>query len=203
MVKNPVETMRVVRYVINLLCAMAILASCAEAYDQLERDRNSIASFLASREYDVVDNVYRYVENSDRDGYQQAAVAQNGDLVEFYYEAYKFSTALDLTPGNYNVTYLFATNRPETFDFICDTVSMGDNPVWDRTEWPEDPIETTVGSGSLVQGVNIGLAGKREGDHVWMIFASDLGFGDQALGIVPKHQILAYRIYMEKVTKNR
>ena len=206
--------MNVVRRMMVLLFAAGAMASCGEGYDKLDQDRKTIETFLNGKlgeyaDYDVIGNVYRYVLNADREEYAQERVAEKGDVVEFYYEAYAFTSALVLDSLNYSPSLIFATNRPRTLDFLCDQEKMGSLPAWTRNfpgepeepVRPEDPVEARVGSTELVKGVKLGLPGARQGDQMWLIFASDLGFGEKELGTVPKNQILAYRIYMEKVTK--
>lgn len=191
------------------------MVACGKNYEDLEKDRTTIESFfegyfnkMSEEEkvaemaaYGVVGSVYRYVLNDDREDYADAAVVAQGDVVEFYYEAYSFTTNLNLAPGNYNPQLIFATNRPETLDFLCNPGTTNTFAAWDRTLWDSAPTVATVGSTTLVEGVSKGLPGLREGDHVWLVFASDLGFGEKELGTVGRNQILAYRIYIEKVTK--
>ncbi|MCL2561511.1 MAG: hypothetical protein FWE10_04225 [Rikenellaceae bacterium] len=186
--------------------AAATAAACGNNYDQLERDRTTIETFLdrhtiETGEYDVIDNVFRYVANVDRPQRDRSPVVARGDEVEFYYEAYAFAATLNMAAGHYNPTLIFATNRPETLDFLCNQQLMGQRAAWNRTIWPEEPVRVRAGDATVVEGVRRGLLGCREGDHVWLFFVSDLGFGEEQHGTVAKNQILAYRIYIENVTK--
>ncbi len=206
--------MNVLRRLTILCLAAAITAACGKDYESLEKDRMAIESYfesyfrgipeddavVAREAYEMVDGVYKYVQNFDREGYAEATVAANGDRVEFYYEGYMFSKDLDMYAEDYNPALIFATNRPATLDFLCSPGIMGE-AAWVRTLWGDDPVAVTIGNTTIVEGVAIGLEGAREGDRVWMVFTSDLGFGEKELGTVGKNQILAYRIYIEKVTK--
>lgn len=200
--------MNLVRKLMIICFAAAVSVACGDDYESLEKDRTAIQTYLTGTlgdegTYEVADNVYKYVQNADREGYAGAAVVAKGDVVELYYEAYAFATSLRLDAGNYNPTLIFATNRPETLDYVCDPEQMGtlSLPAWERTLWDDEPTVVTVGSTMLVEGVARGLPGSREGDRVWMLFASDLGFGEKELGTVARNQILAYRLYIDKVTK--
>ena len=193
-----------------VLClAAAGMAACGKVYENLERDRTTIETFLTEKlgetaTYEAVGGVYKYVQNSGREGYSTAAVAEKGDVVDFYYEAYAFARTLNLDVGNYNPTLIFATNRPETLDYLCNPAPEAIGAVaWDRTFWSDEPVAATIGDAALVEGVARGLAGLREGDQAWLLFTSDLGFGENKLGIVGINQILAYRIYIDKVTKRQ
>ena len=187
--------------------AAACLVGCGRDYEELEKDRLAIESYLDGQlrdtaTYEETGGVYKYVPNIGRAGYADAAIAEKGDVVEFYYEGYAFERSLSLSANNYNPALIFATNRPETLDYLCDPAPtvMGE-AAWERTLWGDEPVTITIGNTTVVEGVARGLAGSREGDVVWMLFASDLGFGEKELGAVGPNQILAYRIYINTVTK--
>lgn len=192
-----------------LVClALPVLAACGEDEDTVNKDRTAIETYLNGNTYlrefepEVIDDaVYKIVENAGRDGYDDAAVLEKGDRVEFYYEGYVFGTSLNLAPGTANISLPFATNNPELLADLTDPEKMGDNPLWDLEYWPDDPVEATVGSTSFVKGVQRGLPGSREGDSVLLFFTYDLGYGDKLFPSIPKNSTIVFRIIIDKVTK--
>jgi FKBP-type peptidyl-prolyl cis-trans isomerase len=59
----------------------------------------------------------------------------------------------------------------------------------------------TLGSGSYFWGLETGLAGMLTGEHAQIIFASDKGYGNVPVGVLPPNTPLIFEIWMTRVVK--
>ena len=105
---------------------------------------------------------------------------QVGDSVNFYYAGYIFSNG----KGS-----LFATNNPE---------------VAQQQEFPlSGGIESAViGDGSLISGLEKGLAGARAGEVCQIIFSAKYGYNNESVYNVPKMSPLIFDVWVESIGKN-
>lgn len=105
--------------------------------------------------------------------------AESGDTLHLRYSGYTFSSG----PG-----ILFVTN---------------DTTTANEKEFPlqESPLIVRLGDNTLVQGLEYGLYGVREGEHSYIIFSAKYGFNNSIVGIVPKLTPLLYEIWVDKIIK--
>lgn len=107
-----------------------------------------------------------------------------GGKVTFWYAAYAFTSSA-VSQSN-----LFATNMS----------SIASSAGWNLSG--EDaflPVEATLGSGSLLRGLELGLEGVQAGEDCYILFVSSDGFGGRGYGTVSANTALAYRINVESV----
>ena len=181
--------MRLTTCCIVLMFVVATATGCNdEAGNVVPDQKSAFANYLESREleYSIRSGVYRYIANADRSGYERAPMIENGDSVEFLFEAHLFSTS----PGA-----LFFTNRREVIDTLVKTEGL------DPEFWPYGPQKIRLGKTALMEGLKNGLPGCREGDSVQLFIPSDQAFSDQSVGIVPPNSATLYILNIEKVKK--
>lgn len=189
---------------ILLLLAAAVtgwLAGCGNDDDTLPDEVTAIERWFSrqqiipqaeaeqigeSRYYSVQEGVYKYVANRSRPGRpaDQTGAAQ-GDSVEFYFEAYTFTTAPAALP--------YFTNKRS----VVEEKMPGLNPEY----WSFEPIRAKIGSSSIIKGVDLALPYCQPGDSVVMLITSDLGYGEELTGVVEKNTTLMWIVNIENVKK--
>lgn len=58
-----------------------------------------------------------------------------------------------------------------------------------------------VGSGDLIDGLDRGLPGARQGEEVLLLFTADDGFGNRSVGLVPENSALMFDIIVSTIKK--
>lgn len=107
-----------------------------------------------------------------------------GGRLTFYYAGYTFpSTGI-------SASNLFATNMSSVASESGWSLS-GDDAFL--------PVEATLGDGSLLKGLELGLEGVREGEECQILFVSEYGYGKHGYGTVSANTALAYRVTVEGV----
>ena len=59
-----------------------------------------------------------------------------------------------------------------------------------------------VGKGDLITGLDRGLLGARLGEESLILFPSQLGYGKQAVGLVPENTALMFDLLVARIKKN-
>ena len=109
---------------------------------------------------------------------------QEDGTVSFLYAGYDFS--------NFSITNskLFATNSPdiarEAKWEISDSTLLGEKIV-------------SLKDNILIEGLQKGLVGVREGEECYIIFPGDRAFGENTLGTIPAYAPLAYHFWIKKI----
>ena len=134
-------------------------------------------------------DIYRYVStyyDAERSSKPQIAT---GDTISIIYSAYVFKS------GKPSSSDLFATND-ETL--INDLKAQGLDTSY---EWTTEPVEVRVGSGDLLDSLDIALEGCYEGDVVEVYITFEAGYGNKYLGMVPAKSAQVWFIEVKSVTK--
>lgn len=103
--------------------------------------------------------------------------------VSLYYAAYLFSS--DIRSSN-----MFATNHEES----------AIEAKWSSDLYDASLITINLNEEKLTEGLKNGLIGVRSGEICEILFSGQYGFGEKAVGIVPKNSALAYKIWVMGVT---
>ncbi len=167
--------------ILYIICSVLLLVSCTK------EDRNLM---LVNQE-EAIDryiSAQKDVRIARNGGSNRLVVTEGkgadslqvGDSVNFYYAGYIFSNG----KGS-----LFATNNPE---------------VAQQQEFPlSGGIESAViGDGSLISGLEKGLAGARAGEVCQIIFSAKYGYNNESVYNVPKMSPLIFDVWVESIGKN-
>jgi hypothetical protein len=65
-----------------------------------------------------------------------------------------------------------------------------------------DSCMVRVGKGDLITGLDRGLIGAHLGEESLILFPSNLGYGKQAVGIVPENTALMFDLLVARIKKN-
>lgn len=114
---------------------------------------------------------------------ESAVEAERGDSIHFYYAGYVFVSSPSM---------LFATNLKQVAE---ESGLKLDDPDY-------SVMKSVLNDGELIQGLQYGLTGVREGEHCIVLFSANLGFGNTKQYNIPKLSALAYEVWVEKVIKN-
>ena len=189
-----------------ILLALPILVGCKEE-DSLLTQRDQIEKFLTSSRRMVAEQdlgnvieenpafytvfsryAYRHIvyyydaEREDR------PVVNWGDRLELRFNAYTFSGS---EPSNSNIYW---SNIAEIID------NLGDKST-DTLDWSTEPLSVTLGSTALLEGLEHILTGCHEADSVQVFMTSNLAYGKNLIGVVPKNSMVAWYLKIENVIK--
>ncbi len=106
-------------------------------------------------------------------------VVERGDSLYIRYAGYRFSRG----KGG-----IFATNDP--------VVAIESGFPCLRT-----PEKIKLGATELVEGLDFGLEGVKEGEYCYIIFSAKYGYGNVELYNIPKLTPLFYEVWVDKVIK--
>ena len=156
--------------------SLIVLTSCKKALEEekVYSENKSIEDFLQTKkwEYTNVDGVYHAVRKIGY-GYQVAY----GDTVTFWYKGYTLSGKV------------FETN----IDSVAKSAKL------DTTIRSFDPLVVIAGKSNLISGLDKGLLLSNENEEATILFSSDFGFGNNAIGPVKPWSPLAYNIQIRKL----
>lgn len=171
-----------------LLVVLISLSSCAKEDRKLMiiKQEEEIDRYVQSLTCDTVlyrNGVVRAVFEQGKPSFAGDTVAK-GDTLFFYYAGHIFSRGKGT---------LFHTNS--------DSVAAAHNRVL-----PEDQAcvrSGVIGSGRFLKGLEFGFPGMVPGEHSYLIFNSDLGFGNTSAGQIPAMSPLLFEVWVVKVVKNQ
>lgn len=166
-----------------VILSVSMFCSCGSDTEIIPNQKTAIESFLGQKEYTVQEGVYKFVANSNRDGYDNAPMAIAGDSVIYNFEAYTFISSPEA---------LFYTNKPEVIKTLTGLNSQ---------YWIKEPLRVKVGTTPMMKGLANGLPYCKQGDSVVLFITSDLAYGDKQAGIVQSNTALMYILNIENVKK--
>lgn len=189
-----------------ILLALPMLVGCKEE-DSLLTQRDQIEKYLTSSrrmvaEQDlgnvIEDNpafysvysryAYRHIVNYYDAGREERPVVEWGDRLELRFNAYTFSGS---EPANSNIYW---SNIAEIIDILGDKST-------DTLDWSTEPLSVTLGSTKILEGLEHTLPGCHEADSVQVFMTSNLAYGKNLIGVVPKNSMVAWYLKIEKVIK--
>lgn len=177
--------------------AVLCMAACGEDEDTTESQISTIESYLGQRDYDLVEGVYKHVENPTREGRENEPMAVEGDSVEIYFEGYVLSSGLNIDASAEVRTAPFYTNREALIAGMSDPEGLGLNPEY----WPTEAWRARLGTTPMLRGLQLGIPQSHRGDSLLLMFPSQLGYGSAEFGTLPKNTPIVFRIYLDKVNK--
>lgn len=175
-------------YVIIFAVVFISLGSCTKEDRKLLiiQQEAAIDQYVQNLSCDTVlyqNGVVRAILERGKPSYAADTVAE-GDTVRFYYAGYIFSNGKGT---------LFHTNS--------DSVATANN----RT-LPEDQAllcSGAIGGGELLKGLDYGFRGMAPGEHAYLVFNTDFGFGNTKVGQVPAMSPLLFEVWFVQVVKKQ
>lgn len=190
---------------LTILFLLPLLVGCKEE-DTLLMERDRIEKYLSSRRMvaeeslgDVIEDnpafystfgryAYRHIVNYYDAGREDKPVVEWGDNIEIRFKAYIFSGSEPST------TAIYWSNVPEIIEQLG---KKSDNTL----DWSREPLTIKVGTTRLIDGLERSLPGCHEADSVQVYMTSNLAYGDELFGVIPKNSMIAWYMKIEKVTK--
>ena len=194
------------RKFLAILFLLPLLVGC-EQEDILLSERDKIEKYLTSPRRLVseseIGNVieenppfysvcgryaYRHIVNYYDEGRDERPVVEMGDKIEVSFNAYTF------TGSEPSLSDLYWSNIHETI------VEVGDKSNY-TLDWPTEPLAIELGTTEILEGLELALPGCREADSVQVYMSSNLAYGKNLMGVVPKNSMVAWYLKILKVTK--
>lgn len=107
-----------------------------------------------------------------------------------------------LAPGDslrcYYAGYLFNNGPAGLFDTNVDSLAKaaGLTPALGGA-----PLQGVAGRGEFIPGLDDGLVGMREGETAYLVFNAERGYGNRAMGILPKLSPLFFQVLLIDIKK--
>ncbi|MDR1021971.1 MAG: FKBP-type peptidyl-prolyl cis-trans isomerase [Prevotellaceae bacterium] len=162
-----------------ILLTLAFAPSCKDddAEDKQRKDIERYITGTLKAEVDEKDGVY-YVPVSI-DSSPERVPVEPGDAVELMYEAMTLNNTL------------FAASE--------------DSTAWKSGLEPYpgsgNKMGVEVGRGKLIAGLDRGLLRMAQGEQAFLLFPFTLGYGKEAVGLVPSQSALMFNVLVTKVDK--
>lgn len=191
---------------LTILLFLPLLVGCKDE-NTLLTERDKIEKYLTSsrrmveeseldsviEEHPAFYNVfgryaYRHIVNyydADRENRPQVAW---GDRLELRFTAYVFSGSEP------NASAIYWSNVPEVVE------QLG-GKSGNTLDWSTEPLIVDLGSSKLLEGLERTLPGCYEADSVQVFMTSNLAYGKELVGVVPKNSMVAWYMKILKVTK--
>lgn len=179
-------TMRTIRHIMIAVTAAAGLISCANEDKKLTiADQEAAIDSYINQNY--ANNTVVRRNGSNRVILDSTSVniqdsLEYGDSLYFYYAGYIFTSS----PST-----LFSTNNSTVAEQHGFIVSDPDYSV----------RKILFNEGCLVNGLENGLYGVKDGGHYLILFSAQYGFYDSYVYNIPKLSALAYEIWVDRVIK--
>lgn len=190
----------------TILFLLPLLVGCKQE-DTLLTERDNIEKYLTSSrrmvaEEDlgtVIENdppfynvfgryAYRHIVNYYDAEREDKSVVEWGDNLQIRFTAYIF------TGSEPSQSAIYLSNVPEVIEQLG---KKSDNTL----AWSSEPLHIKLGTTKILKGVESVLPGCHEADSVQVFMTSDLAYGDEIMGVVPKQSMVAWYMRIEKVTK--
>lgn len=191
---------------LTILILLATLAGCKQE-DTLLTERDKIVKYLTSSRHMVIEEeigdvieehpafynvfgryAYRHIVNYYDEGREDRPIVDWGDKIEINFNAYTF------TGSEPNTSAIYWSNIPEVIQEIG-------KKSGNTLDWPTEPLTIHLGSTPILKGLEYALPGCHEADSLQVYITSNLAYGDQLIGIVPKESMVAWYMKIVKVTK--
>ena len=190
----------------TILFLLPLLVSCKQE-DTLLTERDKIEKYLTSSrrmvaEEDlssVIENnppfynvfgryAYRHIVNYYDTEREEKPIVEWGDNLQIRFNAYTF------TGSEPSLSAIYLSNIPEVIEQLG---KKSDNTL----AWSSEPLHIKLGTTKILKGVESVLPGCHEADSVQVYMTSNLAYGDEIIGVIPKQSMIAWYLKIEKVTK--
>lgn len=209
--RNPLCRAVAVVATMAAVAVSAVLSGCSKNDDLIPNQQQSIVGFLTGSHqprllseedarnsldenppyYTQAGNTaYRYIADSyNPDRLTRKEVAA-GDAVTITFRAYIFEgRAIGAT------TIPYYTNDPSLR-------TAYEQSGLDPQYWTFEPLRIVLGETPILKGVEISLAGCREGDAVEVYMTCNMAYGDKKeIGVIPKQSPIAFLFTIDSVEK--
>ena len=191
---------------LTILLLLPLLVGCKEE-DTLLTERDTIEKFLTSSRRmvaeenvgDVIEDnpafystfgryAYRHIVNYYDAGREDRPIVEWGDNLQIRFSAYTFSGSEPSTSA------IYWSNVPEIIE------QLG-KKSGNTLDWPTELLTIKLGTTRIVEGLERTLAGCHEADSVQVFMTSNLAYGKELIGVIPKNSMVAWYMRIEKVTK--
>lgn len=179
-------TMRTIRHIMIAVTAAAGLISCANEDKKLTiADQEAAIDSYITQNY--ANNTVVRKNGSNRVILDSTSVnipdsLMYGDSLYFYYAGYIFTNS----PSR-----LFSTNNYDVAEESGFVISNRDYSV----------RKILYNKGCMVNGLENGMYGVKDGGHYLILFSAQYGFYDSYVYNIPKLSALAYEIWVDRVIK--
>lgn len=179
-------TMRTIRHIMIAVTAAAGLISCANEDKKLTiADQEAAIDSYITQNY--ANNTVVRRNGSNRVILDSTSVnipdsLMYGDSLYFYYAGYIFTNS----PSK-----LFSTNNYDVAEESGFVISNRDYSV----------RKILYNKGCMVNGLENGMYGVKDGGHYLILFSAQYGFYDSYVYNIPKLSALAYEIWVDRVIK--
>ena len=170
---------------------LALFAACTkqDRENQLAQQEKNIDSFIQGllKSDTTTRAVYRPKSNRvilHAGDTLTGVILAPGDTAVFDYAGYVFS-------GGNGKGMVFATN-------LTDPIESGD---WPLSALPPNYGRNVVGEGYYIPGLDDGLVGMYLGEHAYIVFSAQHGFGNTEMGIIPKMSPLLFEVQVIDIIK--
>lgn len=172
-----------IRGILFLIFVLSVAHSCANEIElALISQEERIDSYLATtfKDSTIIRNGGSNVVILESD--ESKPLLEYGDSLIFYYAGYIF----DSRPSS-----LFDTNLE----------AVATQSRFQRSEADYSAKRVLFEKGYLLEGLEKGLIGRREGDHLIIVFSAKYGYGNTKHYNIPKLSALAYEVWIESIIK--
>ena len=170
----------------GLMLVLSVACTKQDRESQLAQQEKNIDSFIQGLIKNDATTVVVYSPKSNR-VILEPGLGDDlapGDTVAFDYVGYVFSSGSGKGP-------LFATNLPPE----------ATGPNWTLSALPPDYGRNVAGKGYFIPGLDDGLIGMRLGEHAYIVFSAQHGFGNTEMGIIPKMSPLLFEVVVTEIIK--
>ena len=194
------------RKFLTILFLLPLLVGCKQE-DTLLTERDKIEKYLTSSrrmvaEEDlgsVIENnppfynvfgryAYRHIVNYYEEGREDRPIIEWGNNLQIRFNAYIF------TGSEPSTSSIYLSNIPEIIERLGKTSG-------NTLTWSSEPLNIKLGTTKILKGIESSLPGCHEADSVQVYMSSNLAYGDEIMGVVPKESMIAWYMKIEKVTK--
>lgn len=151
------------------------------------------------------ETAYRYIRDYYNPSRAERTQVERGDRVALTYWIYDFSGQeilhRNIDPG--------AKEPHPDFEKVHPTAPFYTNDPWfenriddlDTSYWSFEPLEVRVGAGEVLKGVDVSLAGCREGDFVEIYMTYNMAYGGSPVGLIPAKTPIVFFCTIDNVQK--
>ena len=190
--------------------AALFLGGCNNDVDMLTSQKDAIVKYLTSSRrliaqeeigsvieenpafYTAFDqSVYRHITNYYAADRNEWAEVDEKSTIVINFNAYTF------TGSEPNMQSIYWSNIPTTIS----SIEASNNHQYDKLIWEDKPMTIQLGRGHTIKGLETALIGCRDQDSVQVYMTSNVAYGKQLIGSVPKNSSVAWYIKILNVIK--
>lgn len=131
---------------------------------------------------------YRYIVNYYDADREAKPIINWGDKIAIRFNAYTFTGSEP-------------TNSAIYWSNVSEVIEQLGKKSGNTLDWSKEPLQITLGTTSILAGLEHTLPGCHEADSLQVFMTSNLAYGDNAINVVPKNSMVAWYMKIEKVLK--